>query len=94
MGSPAPEILHAFQELAFEFIGDQLRHNEAFRGNARLSVVEYPDFHCPCIRRLQIRAGNNVNAPSLGIDTSIDTVVQLSDQLFGPSLEVRECIPR
>jgi hypothetical protein len=24
------------------------------------------------------------NAPRLGIDTSIDTVVQLSDQLFGP----------
>jgi len=66
MGSPTLEILHAIHELAFEFIGDQLRHNEAFRGKAGLSVVEYPGFHCPGNRRLQIRAGNNVKCTKVG----------------------------
>jgi len=31
-----------------------------------LSVAEYPGFHCPCNRRLQIRAGNNVKCTKVG----------------------------
>jgi len=41
-----PEFLHALYELVLECIGDGFRHDEAFRGNARLPVVLNSGIHC------------------------------------------------
>jgi len=70
-----------------------LGQNEAFRGNAGLSVVLNRGFHAVATAASRCALGITPNEPRLGIDTSVDTVVQLSDQSFGPLLEVRECIP-
>src|SRR4029077_18610397 len=60
-----PEILHAFQELAFE---SSAIDSATMKRLAAMRDCPFfnPGFHCPCNRRLQIRAGNNVKCTKVG----------------------------
>src|SRR5258708_21574156 len=50
------QLLHAFDELALELVGNFLRHDKARGRDARLTVVLTPRVYTSCAPRFQIDA--------------------------------------